>query len=111
MVAPVRWSFARFNPRVREGRDMFVSGTRLPVGLFQSTRPRRTRLHREMARALELLFQSTRPRRTRHPAAAQRRGRCWFQSTRPRRTRPKEVLATVDNRMFQSTRPRRTRRP
>ena len=54
----------RFNPRVREGRDV-SAGKTAAEARFQSTRPRGTRRNECRIYTANLLFQSTRPRGTR----------------------------------------------
>ena len=53
-----------FNPRVRAGRDQEINKDSVLV-LFQSTRPRGTRLLRSFISPNPFMFQSTRPRGTR----------------------------------------------
>ena len=54
-----------FNPRVREGRDPDVRSGIFTNSVFQSTRPRGTRLSPALWPSLSAVFQSTRPRGTR----------------------------------------------
>ena len=55
-----------FNPRTREGCDVFRSSAYPNKKRFQSTHPRRVRPVKPEYSVRELLFQSTHPRRVRH---------------------------------------------
>ncbi len=130
--APVRASAGRFNPRVREGRDLQRLVTRIETDMFQPTRPRGTRpSERSFSRnhGDVSTHASARDATWRRPGCIRaassfnprvREGRdvvSWFdlgmtalfQPTRPRGTRPPRAPNTGGAGSFQPTRPRGTR--
>ena len=76
-----------FNPRSREGSDPWKRWDTRKPGKFQSTLPRRERLHNRQIVNYYIKFQSTLPRRERHRALKETEEENAFQSTLPRRER------------------------
>ena len=82
-----------FNPRAREGRDIFPWLCLQNVSIFQSTRPRGARLSRTASKVVGSAFQSTRPRGARRQKRVDGYRNYLFQSTRPRGAR---LISTWD---------------
>ena len=76
---------------------------------FQSTHPRRVRLHPSGAAVILEQFQSTHPRRVRRIVAMDSIETIKFQSTHPRRVRRPTTRIHRTTSTFQSTHPRRVR--
>ena len=79
--------FSHFNPRSHEGSDPVVELADAIKIVFQSTLPRRERLHEKAARSVVRKFQSTLPRRERPCFGCMASNLPIFQSTLPRRER------------------------
>ena len=122
-----------FNPRTHEGCDSLPYLLMAAPTRFQSTHPRRVRLHnfyndvRQLAvsihaptkgatyvkwalRSRDYKFQSTHPRRVRPFGVRDDSVETLFQSTHPRRVRPGISTTPHTVMRFQSTHPRRVRR-
>ena len=76
--------FVDFNPRSREGSDLFRHELQKRLLLFQSTLPRGERQGLFFLFRHELQFQSTLPRGERHSDDSNESGEDGFQSTLPR---------------------------
>ena len=121
-----------FNPRTREGCDLWHDLEAERHEIFQSTHPRRVRRKNTIYAARNTLFQSTHPRRVRRCAefivylparisihapakgATPESGDFFltidlFQSTHPRRVRRLICVLSLAPPIFQSTHPRRVR--
>ena len=105
-----RWMYLYFNPRSREGSDLFNISLFWHIPNF-NPRSREGSDYRHCRLQMRLYrFQSALPRRERRCKRGQSRYESEFQSALPRRERPADATTVSWNPRFQSALPRRERR-